>query len=75
MKKLVQKTGLPKHGELYELHRLLGALLSQDLTIDQKLDIIGNEYDIPIEDNLRKDVSDMCNLHHILHFSHYYNIT
>ena len=62
MKKLVQKTGLPKHGELYELHRLLGALLSQDLTIDQKLDIIGNEYDIPIEDNLRKDVSDMCNL-------------
>ena len=30
---------LPKHGELYELHRLLGALLSQDLTIDQKLDI------------------------------------
>ena len=50
MKKLVQKTGLPKHGELYELHRLLGALLSQDLTIDQKLDIIGNEYDIPIED-------------------------
>ena len=56
MKKLVQKTGLPKHGELYELHRLLGALLSQDLTIDQKLDII------PIEDNLRKDVSDMCNL-------------
>ena len=53
---------LPKHGELYELHRLLGALLSQDLTIDQKLDIIGNEYDIPIEDNLRKDVSDMCNL-------------
>jgi hypothetical protein len=39
VKKLVQKTGLPKHGELYELHRLLGALLSQDLTIDQKLDI------------------------------------
>ena len=53
---------LPKHSELYELHRLLGALLSQDLTIDQKLDIIGNEYNIPIEDNLRKDVSDMCNL-------------
>lgn len=53
---------LPKHGELYELHRLLGALLSQDLTIDQKLDIIGNEYDIPIEENLRKDVSVMCNL-------------
>lgn len=24
--------------------------------------MIGNEYDIPIEENLRKDVSVMCNL-------------
>ena len=42
--------------------RLLGALLSQELTIDEKLNIIGNEYDIPIEENFRKDVSVMCNL-------------
>ncbi len=48
--------------ELYDLHRLLGALLSQELTITEKLNIIGNEYDIPIEENLRKDVSVMCNL-------------
>lgn len=27
--------------------RLLGALLSQELTIDEKLNIIGKEYDIP----------------------------
>ena len=47
---------------MYELHRLLGALLSQELTIDEKLNIIGNGYDIPIEENLRKDVSVMCNL-------------
>lgn len=53
---------LPGHDEMYELHRLLGALLSQELTIDEKLNIIGNEYDIPIEENLRKDVSVMCNL-------------
>lgn len=53
---------LPGHNEMYELHRLLGALLSQELTIDEKLNIIGNEYDIPIEENLRKDVSVMCNL-------------
>lgn len=53
---------LPKHDETYELHRLLGALLSQDLTIDEKLNIIGNEYDILIEENFRKDVSVMCNL-------------
>ena len=45
---------LPEHDETYELHRLLGALLSKELTIDEKLNIIGNEYDIPIEENFRK---------------------
>lgn len=53
---------LPKHEEKYELHRLLGALLSQDLTVNEKLDIIGNEYAIPIEKDFREDVSIMCNL-------------
>ena len=53
---------LPEHDETHELHRLLGALLSQELTIDEKLNIIGKEYDIPIEENFRKDVSVMCNL-------------
>lgn len=53
---------LAEHDEMYDLHRLLGALLSQELTINEKLSIIGNEYDIPIEENLRKDVSVMCNL-------------
>ena len=53
---------LPEHDEAYELHRLLGALLSRELTIDEKLDIIGNEYDIPLEENFRKDMSTMCNL-------------
>ena len=53
---------LPEHDETYELHRLLGALLSKELTIDEKLNIIGNEYDILIEENFRKDVSVMCNL-------------
>ena len=53
---------LPEHDETYELHCLLGALLSRELTIDEKLDIIGNEYDIPLEENFRKDMSTMCNL-------------
>lgn len=53
---------LPEHDEQYELHRLLGALLSKELTIDEKLNIIGNEYDIPVEENFRKDVGVMCNL-------------
>ena len=53
---------LPEHDETYELHRLLGALLSRELTVDEKLDIIGNEYDIPLEENFRKDMSTMCKL-------------
>ena len=53
---------LPEHDETYELHRLFGALLSRELTVDEKLDIIGNEYDIPLEENFRKDMSTMCNL-------------
>ena len=53
---------LPEHDETYELHRLLGALLSRELTVDEKLEIIGNEYDIPLEENFRKDMSTMCNL-------------
>ena len=50
---------LPKHEEKYELHRLLGALLSQYLTADEKLNIIGNEYAIPMEKDFREDVSVM----------------
>ena len=53
---------LPEQDEKYELHRLLCALLSQKLTQSEKLNIIEKEYDIPLEDNIRKDVSVMCNL-------------
>ena len=53
---------LPERSEPYELHRLLGALLSRHLTVDEKLNIIKNEYNIPIEESVRKDVDDMCNL-------------
>ena len=53
---------LPERNEKYELHRLLGALLSKKLTQNEKLSIIEKEYNIPLEDNLREDVSVMCNL-------------
>lgn len=53
---------IPEHNEMYELHRLLGALLSQELTSNEKLNILGKEYEIPMEENFRKDVSVMCNL-------------
>lgn len=53
---------LPEHDEEYNLHRLLGTLLSSKLSADEKLDIIETEYHIPIEEGIRKDVSVMCNL-------------
>ncbi len=56
------KNELPEHDEKYELHRLLGALLSDELTVNEKLDIIEKEYDIPVEDDLERTVSLMCNL-------------
>ena len=53
---------LPEHDDTYELHRLLGALLSQNLPVEQKLAIIDREYDIPLEHEFRKEVDTMCSL-------------
>ena len=53
---------LPEKEEKYELHRLLAALLSSNLEVEDKLDIIEKEYDIPIEDDIREEVEEMCNL-------------
>ena len=53
---------LPEHDETYELHRLLGTLLSQVLTAQEKMAILEKEYHIPAETHMRKDVSEMCNL-------------
>ena len=53
---------LPEHDDKYELHRLLGALLSKQLSVEEKLTIIEKEYDIPVESNIRRDISVMCNL-------------
>lgn len=47
---------------MYELHRLLGALFSQVLTWEERLDLLHEEYDIQIDEDFRKDVSVMCNL-------------
>ena len=53
---------LPEPNEKYELHRLLGTLFSFKLDAQEKLDIIGREYEIPIETNIRKEVDSMCSL-------------
>jgi hypothetical protein len=52
----------PEGDEKYELHRLLSALLSKHLARKEKLNIIENEYDIPLEVGTRKELESMCNL-------------
>ena len=53
---------LPEHDNNYELHRLLSAMLSVELSTDEKLGIMEKEYNIPINDKMREDVNAMCNL-------------
>ena len=53
---------IPDLDEDYEMHRLIGALLSSNLKEQEKLNIIEQEYNIPISRELREDVSVMCNL-------------
>lgn len=53
---------IPEHDEKYEMHRLIGALLSSELKEQEKLDIIEHEYNIPVSQEFREDVSIMCNL-------------
>ena len=53
---------IPEHDKDYELHRLLGALLSSELKEQEKLNILEHEYNIPINNEFREDVRIMCNL-------------
>ena len=53
---------IPEYDEKYEMHRLIGALLSSELKEQEKLDIIEHEYNIPISQEFREDVKIMCNL-------------
>lgn len=53
---------IPKRVEKYELHRLIGTLFSNELNIQEKLDIIEQEYNIPVNKEFREDVNIMCNL-------------
>ena len=54
---------IPPKEEQYELHRLLGTLLSQTMTAEQKLKLMKQEYDIPVDRRgIRDEVKIMCNL-------------
>jgi len=51
---------LPEHDDKYELHRLLSAVLSMELSADEKLGIMEMEYGILLNDRMREDVIKMC---------------
>ncbi len=53
---------LPKHDDKYEMHRLLSATLSMELSVDEKLGILETEYGILLDDKMREEVVAMCNL-------------
>lgn len=52
----------PEHTEQYELHRLLGTLLSNELSVKEKLNVMEQEYDISAEKNVEEEMAVMCNL-------------
>ena len=54
--------GMPARNGRYELHRLLGALLSAELPVEEKLCILETEYEIPMEEEEKEEVRVMCNL-------------
>ena len=53
---------IPEHDEKYEMHRLIGTLLSGELKEQEKLDIIEHEYNIPISQEFREDVRIMVQM-------------
>lgn len=53
---------VPEHDEEYELHRLLSTLFSAELSVNEKLEVVKNEYGIPTYNKLRREVNNMCNL-------------
>ncbi len=53
------KDQLAEKDEKFRLHRLLRALLSENLNPKEKLTIMNEEYEIPIEQNIRKEVDEM----------------
>ena len=53
---------LPPYTEKNKLHRLLGALFTNELTADEKISIIESEYKIEAKNELRKDVRKVSGL-------------
>lgn len=54
--------GNPENDNYDGVLKLLGTLLSSDISADKKKQILYDEFDIPITRTLDKEVSEMCNL-------------
>jgi hypothetical protein len=46
----------------YGMHRLLGTVFSDDLSANDKIKVMEEEYGIPMEEQLKEDLVEMCNL-------------
>lgn len=53
---------LPEYDEGHKLHRLLGTIFSTTLSWEEKSTIMEQEYNITLEDEIGRDVKDMCSL-------------
>lgn len=53
---------LPEYDEEHKLHRLLGAIFSTTLTMEEKLAIMEQEYGITLDEKIGEDVREMCSL-------------
>lgn len=51
-----------EHSEKHELHHFLRTIFSDLMPTEKKLDIIEKKYRIPLENEIGKDVREMCNL-------------
>ncbi len=53
---------IPERDEKYTLHRMISVLLSPNLTTDQRMQILGDEYQIEDDKEFREELNEMCNL-------------
>jgi hypothetical protein len=54
---------LPEAGnDKYKLHRFLGTVFSDSMTTNEKINLLENEYKIPMEQQLKEGLDNMCNL-------------
>ncbi len=53
---------IPEEEKKYALHRMICVLLSSDLSVDERMEILEKEYHIRDDADLRKELNEMCNL-------------